>query len=166
MYHTIDEFTKDWSEETANTAKILEALTDESLNTKVHDNVRTLGRLGWHIALTLGEMGEKTGLKVDCPPEDAPLPASAAAIADTYKKASASMLEDIKADWTDEMLAEEIELYGQKWTRGFSLSGLLKHELHHRAQMTVIMRILGLSVPGLYGPSKEEWAAYGMSAPE
>jgi uncharacterized damage-inducible protein DinB len=32
--------------------------------------------------------------------------------------------------------------------------------------MTVLMRQAGLPVPGLYGPSKEEWAAMGMSPME
>ncbi|MBI2416475.1 MAG: hypothetical protein HYV28_00920 [Ignavibacteriales bacterium] len=30
--------------------------------------------------------------------------------------------------------------------------------------MTVLMRQAGLKVPGAYGPSREEWAAYGMPA--
>ena len=28
--------------------------------------------------------------------------------------------------------------------------------------MTVLMRQTGLPVPGVYGPSLEEWEAYGM----
>jgi uncharacterized damage-inducible protein DinB len=32
--------------------------------------------------------------------------------------------------------------------------------------MTVLMRQAGLAVPGVYGPAREEWAAYGMAAPE
>ncbi len=39
------------------------------------------------------------------------------------------------------------------------------HSIHHRAQMIVVMRMLGLSVPGIYGPAREEWAAYGMQPP-
>ena len=42
--------------------------------------VRTLGRIAWHLALTLGEMSGHAGLKVDAPPESAPVPAVAAAI--------------------------------------------------------------------------------------
>jgi hypothetical protein len=32
--------------------------------------------------------------------------------------------------------------------------------------MTVLMRLAGLKIPGLYGPSKEEWSRYGMKEPE
>lgn len=42
------------------------------------------------------------------------------------------------------------------------LNGL---ETHHLGQMTVLMRQAGLNVPGVYGPSKEEWTAYGMPEP-
>jgi uncharacterized damage-inducible protein DinB len=38
----------------------------------------------------------------------------------------------------------------------------MSHEIHHRGQMTVLMRQAGLKVPGVYGPSREEWTAYGM----
>lgn len=32
--------------------------------------------------------------------------------------------------------------------------------------MTVLMRQAGLVVPGIYGPSKEEWANFGMESPQ
>ena len=37
---------------------------------------------------------------------------------------------------------------------------------HHRGQMTILMRQAGLLVPGMYGPSKDEWLAFGEEAPE
>ncbi|HEX9083063.1 MAG TPA: DinB family protein [Holophagaceae bacterium] len=36
--------------------------------------------------------------------------------------------------------------------RGF----VMNHMIHHRAQLTVYLRLLGLPVPGLYGPSADE----------
>ena len=41
---------------------------------------------------------------------------------------------------------------------------LIAHQGHHRGQMTVLMRQAGLVVPGIYGPSREEWAAFGAPA--
>jgi len=64
------------------------------------------------------------------------------------------------------MLAEEINMYGEKWTRSATLASIIKHQIHHRAQMTVLMRQAGLKVPGVYGPSREEWSQYGMPAQE
>jgi len=40
------------------------------------------------------------------------------------------------------------------------------HQAHHRGQMTVLMRQAGMKVPGVYGPSKEEWSAFGMEPME
>jgi len=39
------------------------------------------------------------------------------------------------------------------------------HELHHRGQLTVLMRQAGLVVPGIFGPAQEEWTRYGMEPP-
>jgi hypothetical protein len=35
-------------------------------------------------------------------------------------------------------------------------SMVLNHHYHHRAQLTVYFRLLGIAVPGLYGPSADE----------
>ena len=56
-------------------------------------------------------------------------------------------------------------MYGEHWSKGTVLRVLINHQSHHRGQMTVIMRMLGLPVPGIYGPSKEEWVEMGMNAP-
>jgi uncharacterized damage-inducible protein DinB len=33
---------------------------------------------------------------------------------------------------------------------------VMNHHVHHRAQLTVYYRLLGVAVPGLYGPSADE----------
>ncbi len=43
---------------------------------------------------------------------------------------------------------------------------LITHQAHHRGQMTVLMRLVGLKVPGVYRPSKDEWVSFGMPAME
>lgn len=57
-------------------------------------------------------------------------------------------------------------MFGQKMSKGEILFFLIQHQIHHRGQMTILMRQAGLTVPGLYGPSKEEWAMKGMEAPK
>jgi uncharacterized damage-inducible protein DinB len=71
------------------------------------------------------------------------------------------MAEQVGENWTDETLLVTDNMYGETWKRGFSLFLLVTHEAHHRGQMTVLMRQAGLTVPGVYGPAKEEWAAIG-----
>jgi uncharacterized damage-inducible protein DinB len=57
-------------------------------------------------------------------------------------------------------------MYGERWRKGTVLSALIKHQAHHRGQLTILMRNEGLTVPGIYGPSKEEWAFRNMTAAE
>ncbi len=164
MLRKIEDFQKDWAYEAEMTGKILNTLTDASLGQKVTADGRSLGFLGWHLTQTLGEMLELVGLKIDAPAIDQECPTSAAAIADAYEKAAKSVTEQINANWNDETLLQTDEMYGDTWARGLTLFYLIAHQAHHRGQMTVLMRLAGLPVPGVYGPAKEEWAAMGAPA--
>ena len=164
MLRKIEDFQKDWAYEMEMTGKVLNSLTAESLNQKVTPEGRTLGFLGWHLTQTLGEMLGLVGLKIDGPAHDAECPAEVSVIAAAYEKAAKSVAEEVGANWNDETLLKEDQMYGETWARGFTLFLLITHQAHHRGQMTVLMRQAGVPVPGVYGPSKEEWAAMGAPA--
>jgi len=166
MFRTISDFTAVWEQERESALKFLDQLTDETLNQQVTSQMRTLGRVAWHLTATLPEMMSKVGFEVSGVNEDDPVPGSAKAIAESYREASQSLLDQVTADWTDDTLSIEDDLYGQKWTRGRTLFILIIHQTHHLGQMSVLMRQAGLKVPGIYGPAKEEWAQFGMSEPE
>jgi uncharacterized damage-inducible protein DinB len=166
MYQTIQDFMNDWKYENEATLKVFKDLTDASLNQKVTLDGRSLGFLAWHIVISLGEMGEKAGLKVIAPPEHSSTPMNASDIVAAYEKAGVSVASEVKEKWNNAMLLELIDMYGKKWTRAATLSSLVKHQIHHRAQMTVLMRQAGLKVPGVYGPSREEWSQFKMPAPQ
>ena len=165
MYRTIEDFRKSMNSERENTLKVLRALTDESLAQKVSPGGRSLGRLAWHITQMVGEMGSQMHLPVEAASEKTPQPATAKEIADAYEAGSNALVKGVEATWTDADLLVEIDMYGEKWARGYALWGLIAHEIHHRGQMTVLMRQAGLKVPGTYGPAKEEWGAFGMETP-
>ncbi|HTY38373.1 MAG TPA: DinB family protein [Bacteroidota bacterium] len=162
MYRSIADFVADWENESGSTMKVLRSLTDKSLEQRVSQDGRSLGFLAWHVVLTLSEMGSKMGLQVTAPAEDSDPPTVAAEIASAYDISSKSILEAVRRSWTDASLNDEINMYGEMWKRGGALSSLIMHQAHHRAQMTVLMRQAGLTVPGIYGPSREEWAHMGM----
>lgn len=165
MYKSLEDFAADWRQETAGTTRIMEALTDASLSQQVTDEHRTLGRLAWHIVQTHHEMLARTGLHFEGVGEEEPVPASAAAIAEAYKRSAKATLDAVLSSWTDASLLEQHDMYGEPWPNGVTLDVLIKHEIHHRAQMTVLMRQAGLKVPGMYGPPKEQWAEFGAPAP-
>jgi uncharacterized damage-inducible protein DinB len=165
MFRRVADFQKTWAEERESTLKIMRALTDASLAQAVTKDDRTLGRMAWHVATSIGEMANRTGLTVGGPAHDAPVPATTAEIVAGYEAASQSMAHEVASKWTDATLEVVDDMYGEKWSRGLTLYLLVIHQTHHRAQMTVLMRQAGLKVPGVYGPAREEWTAYGMPAP-
>lgn len=166
MYYKIQDFISDWTYESEATLKILDCLNDRALSQRVTPDGRNLGFIAWHIAETIGEMITRTGLKVFRPDEKHYDVTRSSVIRECYKSSSESLVEKIKANWTDDSLMEEDEMYGEKWKRGYTLDALVKHQAHHRGQMTVLMRQAGLKVPGVYGPAYEEWAQWGMEAPK
>src|SRR5437667_9070314 len=161
MYHSLDDFFKDWEYEVESTLKVFKKLTDESLDQKVTPGGRSLGFIAWHITNSIGEMMSKAGLKVDVLEEDAQ-PKSASGIVSAYEKATAQLAHKLPHTWTDEMMDDTIQMYGEEWKKGATLHVLLTHQVHHRGQMTVLMRQAGLKVPGFYGPTYEDWAQWKM----
>ena len=165
MYYKLQDFLNDWDFESKATLKYFNVLTDESLNQKVSPDGRTLGFIAWHITRTIGEMMNRTGLNIETFDENEKNPAQAKAIFEKYKKISDSFVNEIKSKWNDDNLQIEDDMYGEKWKRGITLFSLITHQIHHRGQISVLMRQAGLKVPGFYGPAKEEWAQFGMETP-
>lgn len=167
MFRRMADFEKTWAYESEQTLRVLRALTDIALGQRVAPQDRTLGRMAWHLAGSIGEMAGRTGLTIAGPAHDAPPLSTASGIAAAYERAAASLTSALQAGgWTDETLLVEDEMYGERWARGFTLFVLITHQAHHRGQMTVLMRQAGLAVPGVYGPARDEWASMGMQAPE
>ena len=164
MIRSIEDFVTVWQQEAANTLSLFGSLADSAMPQAVTKEHRDLGRLAWHITGTIREMMERTGLHVAGPEEGAPVPSSSAEIVREYKASSESLVEALTR-WTDADLETEDPMYGESWKRALTLQILLLHQTHHRGQMTVLMRQAGLTVPGMYGPAKEDWAKYGMPAP-
>lgn len=86
--------------------------------------------------------------------------------ADEKHERSEAMVSAIKEQWNDQSLKEEHDMFGRQMPNGASLLLVILHQTHHRGQMTVLMRQAGLKVPGIYGPSQEEWSAIGMEPPK
>ena len=164
MFMNIEHFKENWKHETKETFRLLEKLTDQSLSQPQMENIRSIGRAVWHIVTTYPEMCGRMGIKLDIPGEKDPIPSSAADIKEIYKKAAEGVYNQVSR-WKDDDLSVEDDMYGETWKRGKSLWIFLAHEIHHRGQLTILMRLAGLPVVGVYGPSKEEWANYGAEPP-
>lgn len=162
MFRSISDFSSAWKMESEKTLQIFRTLTDASLAQKVTSEGRSLGFIAHHITSTAASMLTQAGVPASS--GDRP-PATAAALVEAYAKIAEQVTTAIPAKWKDNMLAEVISVYGQTWTRAGLLNALIAHQTHHRGQMTVLMRQAGLKIPGVYGPSKEEWSQIGMPTP-
>ena len=158
MVRTINDFAEQWRYEQESTLKIFNSLTDESLEQKIPGG-RTLGRLANHITETLTELPHKCGLPIA---EEYVTYKTVPELVAAYQRVSDQLLNAVTGNWHDNMLQDEQMMYGEPWKNGFSLFAIIAHQAHHRGQMTVLMRLAGLQVPGMYGPSKEEWQAMHM----
>jgi uncharacterized damage-inducible protein DinB len=164
MYRTIEDFITDWKYESESTLNVFRNINNDVLNRKDHENVRSIAVLSWHITITMSEMMNKTGLKVEGPSEHSKPPTSVKEIISEYERSAASVAAQVANNWTDSQLTEELPMYGEHWKKGVILSILIKHQAHHRGQLTVLMRLAGLKVPGVYGPAKEEWSQMNLPA--
>ncbi|MFD0682063.1 MULTISPECIES: DinB family protein [unclassified Paenibacillus] len=162
MFTTVQSFVASWSMESAATQRVMDALTDASLGQEIAPNHRKLGQLAWHLVITVHEMLSRTGLTFDPVAEDEHAPASAAAIAEAYRRAGQAMIAAIQTQWTDGDLSKMTNMYGEEWPNGLTLHIFIQHEIHHRGQMTVLMRQAGLRVPDVCGPTREDWIERGM----
>ncbi|MEH7223271.1 DinB family protein [Bacillus sp. JJ1566] len=158
MYHTLEEFLQDWNYESNGTQKILDALTDDSLSQAVAPGHRTLGELAWHVVTSLHLFLSSAGLEFEGANGEE-VPTSAKEMADSYRSTSENLVSAIKAQWNDGTLKEIKEVFGQQMPAAVVLGMMNTHQIHHRGQLTILMRQAGLRIPGVYGPSKEEWGA-------
>ncbi|MCU9595354.1 DinB family protein [Caldibacillus thermolactis] len=165
MYVTIADFVREWNWESSLTLKVLEGLTDESLNQKVYPEGRTLGRIVWHFTTNIPEYLAHFGLIIDEVEDEKHVPTSAKEITNTFKRISSSAIRAIEEQWTDETLKEVQIAFGREETNAQILMGLIKHIIHHRGQATILMRQAGIKPFGVYGPAKEDWFHLGVENP-
>lgn len=156
MFTTVRHFARTWRRESAQTARVFEALEDPVLGLKGGEGARTLGELAWHIVTSPRVILGKLGLDVSAPGRDAPVPATVRELCELHRRAAAALEDAVASAWRDVDLSESVEFYGSRVPRGDALAVMLHHEIHHRGQLTALMRWAGLRVPGVYGPSGDE----------
>lgn len=166
MIRKLDDFLSEWKYESESTLKLFALIDEHRFHEQVHPNVRSCARLAFHITQTIGEMLERTGLHIEGYHEETDIYWSKHELINAYKQFSESCAAQLKKSWKDEDLETKDDMYGEQWKRGTTLSVLIRHQSHHRGEMIVVMRLLGMPVIGVYGPASEEWAAMGMTPQE
>jgi uncharacterized damage-inducible protein DinB len=157
----------EFDQEMQNTRKTLERVPDDKWGWKPHEKSGTVGWMSSHIATMPGWIGVtiKTD-ELDYAPVNGPayvppkienrqqLLAEFDKNAVEARAALASVSDaDMMKEWT--LLAGGQKILAMPKIACIR-SMVLNHIIHHRAQLTVYYRLLGIPVPGLYGPSADE----------
>lgn len=156
---------QDYDAEMRNTRRVLERIP-ENPEYKCHDKSMPLGRLAMHVA-TLPAFGKTIlttpGLDMAAPNEPRPdftFHGREATVA-TFDKNAAEARAAL-ASLSDAQLAEPWKFsFGENVLGNVPRSQsyrqyFFNHLLHHRAQLSVYLRLNDIPVPGLYGPSADE----------
>lgn len=159
----ISTFIDFWDHECESTEKLLQDIPEDLLYKELIPGYRSIAKLAWHIVHSPKEMLERTGLKIQGPEAKDPVPKNLDEIIQAHQTVWQSVKDRLSSQWNDSMLRVTDEMYGEEWSRGFTLTAILHHLIHHRGQMTALLRLGGARVRGIYGPAKEEWAAYGLT---
>ena len=157
----------EFDQEMQNTRKALERVPDDKWNWKPHDKSGTVGWLASHLA-TMGSWLPVTinTEELDYAPVGGPawqppkIENRKELLAEFDKnvkeaRAALSSVSDAEMMKNWKLLAGGQEIFNMP--RVACIRGMvLNHLIHHRAQLTVYYRLLGVPVPGMYGPSADE----------
>jgi len=160
----IDGFLMEYEHEVGVTRKVIERIPDDKLGWKPHEKSMTAGRLASHLAENHGWVQSILGsdqfdVGADYKPFDGKTKTEVLAAFDKLAaEAKAAMKNGVSNEalmkpWALKMQGQTMfEMPKAVVLRNF----VLNHQVHHRGQLSVYLRLLGAPVPSIYGPSADE----------
>jgi uncharacterized damage-inducible protein DinB len=159
----IDGMLQELEQEAQTTRRVLGRVPDNQLTWRPHEKARTLGELALHVAIVPGAVAELVASPspaqapqfVDPTPKSASelLPALDQSIAKAKNVLGGMNDAALMATWR--MMRGDRELFAAP-RAAVLRSVMLNHWYHHRGQLTVYLRQLGVPIPSIYGPSADE----------
>lgn len=158
----IDSFLQELEHEAQTTRRVLERVPDNQLGWRPHPKARSLGELALHVAGTPGEVAKLAAQAEIQPPDFTdPVPASASELVPALDDSIATArrllgtMDDatLNGMWRVKRNGHEILAMPRS---ALLRSIMLNHWYHHRGQLSVYLRELGVAVPSIYGPSADE----------
>jgi uncharacterized damage-inducible protein DinB len=161
----------EFDREIANTRKVLERVPEDKLDWQAHPKSRTIGWNANHLAEILGWVdGTLTAPSWDIAPiggepYQSPKLTSRREILGLFDRNVAAARKAIVAVKDDQMTqpwsllkagTPMFTLPRAAMIRGF----ILNHLIHHRAILCVYLRLNDIPVPGIYGPSADEFTGW------
>lgn len=155
----------DFKREAPSTRKVLEAVPEDQLEWKPREKSMSLGQLASHIAETPSWVHSMMEPKLDIAATGADyqpfMAASSAELLETFDE-KAKGLEETLSGRDDAFLSETWTMcQGEKVLMSMPRHAAVRaiaihHIIHHRGQLTVYLRLLGVAVPSAYGPTADD----------
>jgi uncharacterized damage-inducible protein DinB len=162
--NTTDLLIAELTEEAAITRRVLERVPEEKLSWTPHPKSMSLGQLALHVAVIPGSLAEflseltRETPSFSFPEVNSPLSEILLALnkseATALAKLSAWGKDDLMAEWK---LTQGTETIIKAPRIKMVRSLMFNHWYHHRGQLVVYLRLLGVPVPSVYGPSADEF---------
>lgn len=153
----------EFDEELPNTHRILERVPQASFAWKPHDKSMTLGRLASHLAELPARctaiISSETFVRDPAVP---PFLASSSGELLSRFDATSTEARSALINLRDDQLSVTWTIkFGDRTVASFPRATALRrvfmnHLIHHRAQLSVYLRLLDIPVPGMYGPSADD----------
>jgi len=158
----IEMLVQELEQEAQTTRRVLERVPGDRLAWKPHDRSMSLGQLALHIASMPGAIAEITQISPFPVPEfEQPSAKSATELVPTLEQSvvkARSILQKLDdADLGKIWRVMDGDRQVMALPVGAALRTLmLNHWYHHRGQLSVYLRQVGVPVPSIYGPSADE----------
>ena len=157
MTPEIQSFLIDWDREFATSARVIGNLPPTALEYRPHPKSMSAGELAWHLGAA---ERMATGWYLSGKPPAGKGPEGPKVLQDLLQAITlqhqglvAQVREAPDAHWARPLPFHN----GQTLTGGQLLKLLvLRHNIHHRGQLSVYLRLLGARVPAIYGPSADD----------
>lgn len=163
----LDWLLPEYDAEMKTTRRLLERVPMDDPQWKPHEKSMTLGYLAFLVASLPGwthHTLERTELDIQPPPGkswDSDMPTTREALLERFdhdvaegrRVLEAASEEDFQVPWTLKMGDREL-MTQPRWM--VYRQSVMNHLVHHRAQLGVYLRLLGVPVPSMYGPTADE----------
>jgi uncharacterized damage-inducible protein DinB len=158
----VDSILMELDQEAQTTKRVLDRIPEDKLAWKPHPKSFSLGQLALHIASVPGRVAAAAVPdSMEAPSFSQPEPKSRQEVLDTFSsslenaKDTLNKMDDarIMSMWS---LTKNGKVLMSVPRIGFVRSILMNHNYHHRGQLSVYLRMLGVPVPSIYGPSADE----------
>jgi uncharacterized damage-inducible protein DinB len=149
-------------QEAQTTRRVLERVPEDRLSWKPHEKSMSLGQLALHVATVPGMVAEISQHSPFPVPEFTQPGATSAAELVPVLEQSVAKAKQIMSRMKDADLANQWSVVdGSREVMRLPIGALLRsimlnHWYHHRGQLSVYLRQVGVPVPSIYGPSADE----------